>query len=53
MLHEGATKGLLVTTAEFRPSAQGFAAGKPIVLIGGMQLTELLERHGVGHFTVR
>lgn len=51
MLHEGATKGLLVTTAEFGPSAQEFAAGKPMVLIGGKQLTGLLARHGIGHFT--
>ena len=42
MLHEGATKGILVTTAEFGPSAQEFAAGKPLTLIGGKQLTDLL-----------
>src|SRR5579862_5868634 len=29
-LHEGATEGILVTTAEFGPSAQEFATGKPL-----------------------
>jgi restriction system protein len=48
MLHEGATKGIFVTTAEFGPSAQEFAAGKPLTLIGGRQLADLLVRYGVG-----
>jgi restriction system protein len=47
MLHEGATKGILVTTAKFGPSAQEFAAGKPLTLIDGSQLTELLARYGL------
>ena len=47
MLHEGATKGILVTTAEFGPSAQEFAAGKPLTLIGGKQLADLLARYGI------
>jgi len=47
MLHEGATKGILVTTSEFGPSAQEFAAGKPLTLIGGKQLADLLARHGI------
>ena len=53
MLHEGATKGILVTTAEFGPSAQEFAAGKPLTLIGGTQLVDLLARYGVGQYTVQ
>ena len=52
MVHEGATKGILVTTAEFGPSAQEFAAGKPLTLIGGAQLVDLLARYGVGQYTV-
>lgn len=48
MLHEGATKGILVTTAEFGPSAQEFATGKPLALISGTQLVELLARYGIG-----
>jgi restriction system protein len=42
MLHEGATKGILVTMAEFGPSAQDFANGKPMTLIGGAQLVDVL-----------
>jgi restriction system protein len=53
MLHEGVTKGILVTTAEFGPSAQEFAAGKPLTLIGGKQLTGLLARHGIGQYTIQ
>ena len=49
MLHEGATKGILVTTAEFGPSAQEFAAGKPLTLISGTQLVDLLAQYGIGH----
>jgi restriction system protein len=52
MLHEGATKGILVTTAEFGPSAQEFAAGKPLTLIGGRQLVDLLARQGIGQYTL-
>jgi len=53
MLHEGATKGILVTTAEFGPSAQEFAAGKPLTLIGGKQLLDLLAQCGIGQYTSR
>ena len=51
MLHEGATKGIFVTTAEFGPSAQEFAAGKPLTLIGGRQLAGLLIRYKVSRNT--
>jgi restriction system protein len=47
MLHEGATKGILVTTAEFGPGARQFAEGKPLALIGGRQLADLLSRNGM------
>jgi restriction system protein len=53
LLHEGAAKGILVTTADLGPSAQEFAAGKPLTLIGGGQLTDLLSRYGIGQYTVR
>ena len=43
-------KGILVTTADFGPSAQEFAAGKPLTLIGGKQLVDLLARHGIGQY---
>jgi restriction system protein len=44
MLHEGAIKGILVTTAGFGPCAQEFAAGKAMTLIGGRQLASLLAQ---------
>lgn len=53
MMHEGATKGILVATAEFGPSAQEFATGKPLTLIGGTQLVDLLAQYGVGQYTVQ
>jgi restriction system protein len=53
MLHEGATRGILVTTSEPGPSAREFAAGKPLTLIGGQQLTSLLSRHLAGNYVIR
>ena len=47
MLHEGATKGILVSMAELGPSAQEFAAGKPLTLISGSQLVDLLAKYGI------
>jgi hypothetical protein len=32
---------------EFGPSAQGFVAGKPLILIGGIQLVDPLAQYGV------
>ena len=43
----------LVTTEQFGTSAQEFAAGKPLTLIGGTQLVDLLARYGVGQYTVQ
>lgn len=53
MLHEGATKEILVTSAEFGSSAQEFAAGKPLTLISGSQLVDLLAQYGIGRQTVQ
>jgi restriction system protein len=44
--HEGAMKGILVTTATFGSDAYEFARDKPITLISGAELLGLLERHG-------
>ncbi|HLH72445.1 MAG TPA: restriction endonuclease [Chloroflexota bacterium] len=41
-----ATKGVLVTTSDFSADAYAFADDKPIELINGARLTELLRRHG-------
>lgn len=46
VMNEGATKGLLVTTATFGPDAYEFAKGKPLTLLDGGNLLHLLEKHG-------
>ncbi|QKD04187.1 restriction endonuclease [Mesorhizobium loti] len=46
MQHEGASRGLLITTADYGPDAHKFAAGKPITLLTGANLLHLLEKHG-------
>lgn len=44
--HEGAMKGILVTTATFGPDAYEFARDKPLTLLNGAELLGMLERHG-------
>ncbi|MDP3668488.1 MAG: restriction endonuclease [Telluria sp.] len=44
--HEGAMKGILVTTSGFGPDALEFASNKPLSLIDGAQLLGLLAKHG-------
>jgi len=44
--NEGATKGILVTTATYGPDAYEFAKGKPLTLLSGSELLYLLEQHG-------
>lgn len=46
VLNEGATKGILVTTADYGPDAYEFVKGKPLTLLNGSNLLHLLERHG-------
>jgi restriction endonuclease len=46
VLNEGATKGILVTTADYGPDAYEFAKGKPLTLLSGSNLLQLLEKHG-------
>ncbi len=45
-MNEGATKGILVTTADYGPDAYEFAKGKPITLLNGSNLLHLLQKHG-------
>lgn len=45
-MNEGASKGILVTTADYGPDAYKFASDKPITLITGSHLLHLLEKHG-------
>jgi len=44
--HEGAMKGLLVTTSQFGPDAYTFVQDKPLTLINGAELLYLLEQNG-------
>lgn len=46
MINEGASKGILVTTAHFGNQTREFAKDKPITLIDGSNLVHLLEQHG-------
>lgn len=46
VMNEGATKGILVTTADYGPDAYEFAKGKPMTLINGANLLYLLEKYG-------
>jgi restriction system protein len=46
MISEGATKGILVTTAHYGRDSQSFVKDKPITLIDGSNLVYLLEEHG-------
>jgi restriction system protein len=47
MQHESASRGILVTTADFGPDAHRFSAGKPITLMTGANLLHLLTKHGI------
>jgi restriction system protein len=47
MLSEGATKGLLITTAGFGPSSYDFANNKPLLLISGTELLGLCRKYGI------
>ncbi|MDQ0583122.1 restriction system protein [Streptomyces rishiriensis] len=42
----GANKGVLVTTSGFGPGSHTFANGKPLELVSGAELVDLLHRHG-------
>lgn len=46
VMNEGATKGILVSTADYGPDAYDFAKGKPLTLLSGSNLLHLLEKHG-------
>ena len=46
VMNEGATKGILVTTADYGPDAYNFVKGKPLTLMNGANLLYLLEKHG-------
>jgi restriction system protein len=43
----GANKGVLVTTSSFGPGSYTFANGKPLELVPGTELVELLHQYGL------
>jgi restriction system protein len=45
--HEGATKGIMITTSGYGPDSYKFAGGKPLNLIDGSGLLSLCQEHGV------
>lgn len=53
MIHEGATKGILVTTSFYGKEAYEFAKDKPITLIDGQALLGLLNKYGYSNLTIR
>lgn len=46
VVNEGATKGILVSTADYGSDAYNFAKDKPLTLLNGSNLLHLLEKHG-------
>lgn len=46
VMNEGASRGILVTTADYGPDAYQFASDKPLTLLNGSNLLHMLERHG-------
>ena len=46
VMNEGATKGILVTTADYGPDSYEFAKGTPLTLLSGSNLLHLLQKHG-------
>lgn len=47
VMSEGANKGILITTSYFTKRAKEFVVGKPIELIDGIMLKELLNKYNV------
>lgn len=50
VMSERANKGILMTTGHFTKSAIAFADGKPIELIDGVKMQELLVAYGIQDF---
>jgi restriction system protein len=46
VINEGANRGILVSTADYGPDAYEFVKGKPLTLLGGANLLQLLADHG-------
>lgn len=53
MIHEGATKGILVTTSFYGKEAYDFAKDKPLTLIDGSALLGMLNKYGYSKLTIK
>lgn len=53
MIHEGATRGILVTTSFYGKEAYEFSKDKPITLIDGSALLGLLNKYGYSNLTIK
>ena len=49
ILNEGANRGILITTSSFGKSSYEFAKDKPITLIDGSLLMQLIRKQGLGY----
>jgi len=45
--HEGATKGIMITTSGYGPDSYKFAGGKPLNLIDGSGLLALCQEYKI------
>jgi restriction system protein len=45
--HEGATKGIMITTSGYGPDSYKFAGGKPLNLIDGSGLLSICQQNGI------
>ncbi len=46
VVNEGANRGILVTTSSYGPDTYEFAKDKPISLVDGQHLVQMLKKHG-------
>ena len=46
VMNEGANRGILITTSSYGPDAYDFAKDKPISLVDGPNLIQMLGKHG-------
>ena len=46
VINEGANRGILVTTSSYGPDSYEFIKDKPLSLVDGQNLLEILRRHG-------
>jgi restriction system protein len=46
LVDEDANRGILITTSSYGPDSYAFAKDKPILLVDGPNLLEILRRHG-------